>query len=191
MAGKLLVSNTVTAIYDKGSGALVCTEARAVDPETREIVVSSTSAAFIVGEGGFGGERGPSATTINQDREPDIEIRVPTRPDQALLYRLSGDRNPLHSDPSFAARAGLAHPILHGLCTYGITGRVLLNAGCGGDTNRIRAMSARFTRPVVPGETLMVKAWRDGERILFRTLGPEGEPVLDYGVLTLNPNKQS
>ena len=107
-------------------------------------------AAFIRGEGGFGGERGPSGPRNEPPkRAADLEVRYETRPDQALIYRLSGDRNPLHSDPEFAKRAGFEKPILHGLCSYGFTGRALLHGLCGGDPARFRSMEARFSKPVL------------------------------------------
>ena len=119
--------STVTGIYDKGSGALVVIENAAVDAATGEPLVTSRSGAFIRGEGGFGGERGGDPPWERPDREPDHQVVELTRPEQALIYRLSGDRNPLHVDPKFAARGGFRRPILHGLCTYGVTGRALLH----------------------------------------------------------------
>ena len=107
---------------------------------------------------------------------------MPTRPEQALLYRLSGDRNPLHADPGFAARGGFRRPILHGLCTYGFTGRALLHTLCGSDPARFLSMFGRFTRPVLPGDTLVVSIWRDGEgTALFRTATEDGTVVIDRG----------
>jgi acyl dehydratase len=147
-----------------------------------EPLFTSRSGLFIRGEGGWGGDRGPSSTFAVPDREPDHEVTYPTRVDQALTYRLSGDRNPLHSDPKFAAMAGFPRPILHGLCTYGFTGRALLHALCGGDPARFRSMSGRFSSPVFPGEALAVRVWRGGEgEALFQTVGPDGRVVLDAG----------
>jgi acyl dehydratase len=108
-------------------------------------------------------------------------VRAEVRPDQALLYRLSGDRNPLHSDPTFAKRAGFERPILHGMCTFGVTGRVLINEICDGDATRVSAMSGRFSRPVLPGEPLTVKAWRTGNSVRYVVENPSGEVVLDRG----------
>jgi acyl dehydratase len=107
-----------------------------------------------------------------------------TRPEQALLYRLSGDRNPLHSDPSFAARGGFSRPILHGLCTYGITGRVLLHEVCGSDPARFVSMSGRFSRPVLPGESLVVSIWASADGTAqFQTAKEDGTVVIDRGTL--------
>src|SRR5579864_6714460 len=152
--------STVTGIYDKGSGALVVTESRSVDAATGTPLATTRSAVFIRGEGGFGGERGPSGTDWDMpSRSPDATVKYQTRPEQALLYRLTGDRNPLHSDPEFAAKGGLERPILHGMCTYGFTGRALLHAVCGSDPARFHAMEARFTHPVLPGDELTVSIW--------------------------------
>src|SRR5207244_4072866 len=176
---------TVTGIYDKGSGALVVTENAAVDAATGERLVTSRSSAFMRGEGGFGGERGSDQPWSRPDREPDHRVVQPTRPEQALIYRLSGDRNPLHADPKFAARGGFSKPILHGLCTYGVTGRALLHALCGSDPARFGSMSGRFSRPVFPGETLTVSIWRDGDgSALFQTANQDGAVVIDRGRLT-------
>jgi acyl dehydratase len=113
----------------------------------------------------------------------DLEVTYQTRPEQALLYRLTGDRNPLHSDPVFAARGGFERPILHGMCTYGFTGRALLHAVCGSDPARFRTMEGRFTRPVLPGDALTVSIWVDGTTAYFRTIC-NGAVVIDRGRLS-------
>lgn len=180
--GAIRVTTTVTGIYDKGKGALVVTESAGVSPFTGEPLVTTRSSAFIRGEGGFGGERGPAADWAEPARAPDHKVTYPTRTDQALLYRLSGDRNPLHSDPAFAARAGFPRPILHGLCTYGVTGRALLHALCGSDPERFGSMSGRFSRPVYPGDELTVSIWVTGEgEALFQTRTGDGTVVIDHG----------
>ncbi|WP_336210043.1 MaoC/PaaZ C-terminal domain-containing protein [Nonomuraea sp. LPB2021202275-12-8] len=186
-AGGVRTTSKVTGIYDKGSGALVTTEARAVDPGSGEPVITSRSAVFIRGEGGFGGDRGPREEWAAPDRAPDHKVTYPTRPEQALVYRLSGDYNPLHSDPEFAARAGFARPILHGLCTYGVTGRALLHAVAGSDPARFRSMSGRFSSPVLPGEPLTVSIWVDGSAVLFRTAKDDGTVVIDRGRAQISP----
>jgi len=175
---------TVTGIYDKGSGALVASENVAVDAATGDKLVTSRSSVFIRGEGGFGGDRGTSEPWQVPDRAPDHKVTQQTRPEQALLYRLSGDRNPLHADPKFAARGGFSRPILHGLCTYGITGRVLLHEVCGSDPARFAFMSGRFSRPVLPGESLVVSIWLgDGGTAQFQTAKEDGTVVIDRGSL--------
>jgi acyl dehydratase len=185
VAGTVRTTSTVTGIYDKGSGALVVTENVAVDAATGEPLATTRSSAFIRGEGGFGGERGSDAAWARPDREPDHLLTYQTRPEQALVYRLSGDRNPLHVDPKFAARGGFDRPILHGLCTYGVTGRALLHTLCGSDPARFGSMSGRFSRPVWPGESLTVSVWRqDGsDTALFQTTKDDGTVVIDRGRL--------
>ena len=183
--GTLSTSAVVTGIYDKGSGALVQTENRAVDAATGEPMVTCRSGTFIRGEGGFGGERGSSEPWQLPDRAPDHKVTQHTRPEQALLYRLSGDRNPLHSDPAFAARGGFSRPILHGLCTYGFTGRVLLHELCGSDPARFISMSGRFSAPVLPGQALVITIWRgESGTAQFQTASQDGTVVIDRGVAT-------
>jgi acyl dehydratase len=143
---------------------------------------------FCRGEGGWGGERGPSEKLAYPDRAADHEITYATRADQALTYRLSGDRNPLHSDPSFAAMGGFDRPILHGLCTWGFTGRALLHSLCGSDPSRFRSMNSRFSKPVFPGDTLIVSIWVDGNSAVFRTHNGAGEVVIDQGRFEFRPN---
>jgi len=183
VAGTVRTTSTVTGIYDKGSGALVVTENVAVDAATGEPLATTRSSAFIRGEGGFGGERGTDAAWDRPDREPDHQVTYQTRPEQALVYRLSGDRNPLHVDPKFAARGGFDRPILHGLCTYGVTGRALLHVLCDSEPARFRSMSGRFSRPVWPGEALTVSVWQqDGsDTALFQTTKDDGTVVIDRG----------
>lgn len=175
----------VAAIYDKGSGAVVVLESESVDAATGQPLFSSRSSLFIRGEGGFGGDRGPSGPR-NQppDKPADEIVTYETRPDQALLYRLNGDRNPLHSDPKFGELAGFPKPILHGLCTYGFTGRALLHALCGSDPARFGGMDARFSKPVFPGDELTISMWLDDEGAIFRTETQRGEVVIDSGRFT-------
>jgi acyl dehydratase len=183
VAGTVRTTSTVAGIYDKGSGALVVTENLAVDVESGQPLITARSGVFIRGEGGFGGPRGTDQPWDLPDRAPDHQIVQETRPEQALIYRLSGDRNPLHADPKFAARGGFSRPILHGLCTYGVTGRALLRAVCDGDPARFRSMYGRFSRPVLPGEPLTVSVWLagDGESALFQTTRADGTVVIDRG----------
>jgi len=182
VAGTVRTVSTVTGIYDKGSGALVASENNAVDADSGEPLVTTRSGIFIRGEGGFGGERGTDPPWERPDRAPDHTVNLETRPEQALVYRLSGDRNPLHVDPKFAARGGFDRPILHGLCTYGVTGRALLHALCGSDPARFGSMYGRFSRPVWPGDTLTISIWETGDgAALFQTARPDGTVVIDRG----------
>ncbi|HJR25576.1 MAG TPA: MaoC/PaaZ C-terminal domain-containing protein [Acidimicrobiales bacterium] len=181
--GELEAVGEVTGIYDKGKGAVIVMEASTKLVDTGEPLFDTRMSAFIRGEGGWGGDRGPSGTP-NQapEREPDQTVTVQTRHDQALIYRLSGDRNPLHSDPAFAAMGGFDRPILHGLCTYGFTGRALLHAVCGSDPARFKGQAARFASPVLPGEALTVKIWNDGDgTAIYQTCGDDGRVVIDAG----------
>lgn len=183
--GEVETVGEITGIYDKGKGAVVEVTSTSTDTQSGEVLFSQVMSAFIRGEGDFGGERGPSGPkNVAPDRDPDHTVKYETRTDQALLYRLSGDRNPLHSDPAFAAFGGFDRPILHGLCTYGFTGRALLHSLCEGDSTRFAAMEGRFTSPVVPGEVLTVDIWRTGDaEAVFRTKGGDGRVVLDGGKL--------
>lgn len=192
LAGPIPVEGTVrtvariTGIYDKGKGAVIATEGTSVDASTGEPRFTTRSSVYIRGAGGFGGERGPSGPRNEApDRSPDVEISYQTLPDQALVYRLSGDRNPLHSDPEFAKLAGFDRPILHGLCTYGFTGRALLHGLCDGDPARFRSMEARFSSPVYPGDELMVSMWRTGDgEAVFTTRTQNGQVVITEGRAT-------
>lgn len=182
--GRISTTIEVAGIWDKGSGALVVSEARSVDAVTGSWLFTTRSSAFVRGEGGWGGSRGPSGNRfLPPERQPDEVVTYETAPDQALLYRLSGDRNPLHSDPAFAAKAGFECPILHGLCTYGFTGRALLRALCGSDPARMTGMEGRFRAPVYPGDLLTVSMWVDGDGrgAVYRTETQRGEVVVDAG----------
>ena len=181
-AGTAIATGRVGPIYDKGKAALVYLETDVADVDGNPIW-NTRSGLFIGGEGGWGGDRGPATEWHLPDRDADHVVAYPTRPDQALLYRLNGDRNPLHSDPTFAAAAGFDKPILHGLCTYGFTGRALLHALCDSDPDRFGGMGGRFKSPVVPGETLEVHAWEEDGRVIFQTRVGD-RVVFDNGVMT-------
>lgn len=180
--GTATLQSRITAMYDKGKAAVVVSETTATMGGAP--LYTNTSSAFIRGEGGWGGERGPSGPqNVPPEREPDHRVTYATSPDQALLYRLSGDRNPLHSDPAFAAMGGFDRPILHGLCTYGFTGRALLHTLCGGDPSRFTSMAGRFASPVYPGEDLTVSMWTtgDGEAVFTTAVGERA--VIDQGLV--------
>jgi acyl dehydratase len=182
-SGSVTIRNKITGVYDKGSGALVRTETLGWlpgDPADQPTITTNWS-VFIRGEGGFGIPEPRAASWTAPQGEPDQILTCRTRPDQALLYRLSGDHNPLHSDPGYAAQAGFAKPILHGMCTYGVVGRRLLGELAEGDPVRFAMMSGRFSKPVLPGDDLRVALWRGRESTAFRVFGPTGDVVLDRG----------
>ncbi len=184
VSGSASLQGRVAAMYDKGKAAVVVTETVATDLADGHPLFTNLSSVFIRGEGGWGGERGPSGPqNAPPDRAPDHQVTYQTSPDQALIYRLSGDRNPLHSDPSFAAMGGFERPILHGLCTYGFTGRALLHTLCGSDATRFQHIEARFTSPVLPGDALTVSMWETGEDTAVFTTCVGERAVIDQGLL--------
>jgi acyl dehydratase len=182
--GEVRVTRTVTDLFDKVSGALVARECEAVDPATGLVRFRTRSSLFVRGEGGFGGERGTTSRVAFPDRDADVVLRFRTAPDQALRYRETGDRNPMHWDPAFAARGGFPRPILHGLATYGITCRLLAD-----EFGEPSAMHGRFTKPVFPGDELAVSAWHDGDRVLFRTATADGTVAIDDGRVHLRSSQ--
>lgn len=184
VGGSARLQGRVTGMYDKGKAAVVVTETVATDLADGQPLFTNVSSAFIRGEGGWGGDRGPSGPqNVPPERDPDHRVTYQTSPDQALTYRLSGDHNPLHSDPSFAAMGGFERPILHGLCTYGFTGRALLHTLCGGDASRFRHVEGRFASPVVPGDALTVAMWEtgDGAGVFVTSVGDRA--VIDQGLV--------
>jgi acyl dehydratase len=168
-AGAFTAATRTVGAYDKGpdKGAVVIHETVWTN-ETGEKVATLTGSMFARGDGGFGGpSQGAPAPHPTPARSPDLSVDFATRPDQALLYRLNGDRNPLHADPEVARLAGFERPILHGLCTYGVTCRAILAAITEFDPEPIASHQARFSAPVFPGDTLTVDLWRDGKEIAF------------------------
>lgn len=182
--GEISSTGRVSAVWDKGKGAVIEMVSESTLVSTGEPLLKTRMSVFIRGEGGFGGERGPSASFAAPTREPDHQVTYVTREDQALTYRLSGDRNPLHSDPAFAKMAGFDTPILHGLCTYGFSGRALLHSLCDGDPSRFKSMDGRFSKPVYPGDSLTVLMWVEGTQCIFQTKNQNGDIVLDQGRMT-------
>ncbi|EGD53915.1 3-alpha,7-alpha,12-alpha-trihydroxy-5-beta-chole st-24-enoyl-CoAhydratase [Gordonia neofelifaecis NRRL B-59395] len=167
-SGTATTRTRIAEVQDKGSAAVIIQESVTVD-EKGEPLWTARSSIFAKGEGGFGGDRGSSTKVELPDRAADHEILVPTQPNQALLYRLCGDRNPLHSDPEFAAGAGFPRPILHGLCTYGSVCRAVVDEIFAGDVAAVADYGVSFAGVVFPGETLRVRAWEDGDRLLVAT----------------------
>ncbi|MFE5509229.1 MaoC/PaaZ C-terminal domain-containing protein [Streptomyces sp. NPDC056529] len=156
--GRAVSTSRVAAVHDKGKAAVLVLRSETADADGP--LWTSDAQIFVRGEGGWGGDRGPSDRLALPDRAPDRTVERPVREEQALLYRLSGDWNPLHADPEFAALAGFDRPILHGLCTYGMTLKAVVDTLLDGDVTRVRAYRTRFAGIVFPGETLRIRMWR-------------------------------
>jgi acyl dehydratase len=184
VAGTAVATGYVSAVHDTGRNAVVESVVELRTANSGPLLAETVSSLVIRGEGGFGGVPGTTPAWAVPEGPADITLSYPTRRDQALLYRLSGDRNPLHSDAWFARLVGLERPILHGLCTYGFAGRALLHEACGGDPDRFGSMSARFTAMVIPGDTLDVSVWRTAEGAVFRASVGD-RIVLDRGTFRL------
>ncbi|MCX4096844.1 MaoC/PaaZ C-terminal domain-containing protein [Nocardia sp. alder85J] len=165
VAAEAVAATRIAALHDKGKAAVIVLET-VVRTTDGAPLWTETQRLFARGEGGFGGERGATTDAAVPDRAPDSVRSVATLPQQALWYRLLGDRNPLHSDPAAAAAAGFPRPILHGLCTYGIVLKTAVTGGLGGDVDRIRGYDAIFTGVVFPGETLTVSTWHTGASVI-------------------------
>ncbi|MFH8730132.1 MULTISPECIES: MaoC/PaaZ C-terminal domain-containing protein [unclassified Streptomyces] len=176
--GSATSTSRVAAVYDKGKAAILVLRTEVADADGP--LWTSDAQIFVRGEGGFGGDRGPSARVEAPTGEPDRTVDRPVREDQALLYRLSGDWNPLHADPEFAKLAGFDRPILHGLCSYGMTLKAVVDTLLDGDVSRVRSYATRFTGVVFPGETLRIRMWRSEGRIQVTVTAVERDeaPVL-------------
>jgi acyl dehydratase len=180
--GSATLSTRISEVWDKGKAAVIWQEGVATAPSGEELWTVRSS-IFVRGEGGWGGDRGSSVAVELPDRAPDADTSYAVTPQQALLYRLCGDRNPLHADPDFAKAAGFAAPILHGLCSYGIVLRTLTDSLLGGDATRVGGFSGRFAGVVFPGETIRVRGWEeDGRIVAAATIAGDGDrsgaPVL-------------
>jgi acyl dehydratase len=178
-SGTAQATARVVDIWDKGKAAVIVSESTVTSPDGTPLWTTRRS-IFARGEGGFGGERGPSLSTAVPERACDYEVPLPILPQQALLYRLCGDRNPLHSDPEFAAAAGFPRPILHGLCTYGMTCKAMVDACLDSDVSRVRSYGARFAGVVYPGEMLLARIWEEEDRLVASVTAPsrDNESVL-------------
>ena len=186
-SGSATISTRISEVWDKGKAAVIWQEGTAVS-SSGEDLWTVRSSIFVKGEGGWGGDRGRSTAVELPDRAPDAEVSYAVTPQQALLYRLCGDRNPLHADPEFATGAGFPAPILHGLCTYGIVLREVIDSLLDGSAAAVGGFRARFAGVVFPGETITVKAWDTGSDILVdATVAPPGgesRPALADCVVT-------
>ncbi|GAA2235926.1 MaoC/PaaZ C-terminal domain-containing protein [Streptomyces nogalater] len=161
--GTATATGRIAAVYDKGTAAVLVMRTEVADADGP--LWTGDARIFVRGEGGWGGDRGPAGRLHPPAGVPARTVERPLREDQALLYRLSGDWNPLHADPDFARRAGFDRPILHGLCTYGMTLKAVVDTLLDGDVTRVRGYSARFAGVVFPGETLRIRMWREEGRV--------------------------
>ena len=180
-AGTVIGRSRVTEIIDKGAGkgALMYSERDVVDKASGALLCTVTSTTFMRGEGGFGGPTGPAPAPHEMPNgDPELVLDLPTLPQAALIYRLSGDYNPLHADPKIAQAVGFPRPILHGLATYGVAGRAILRACCGDDPARLKRLDVRFSAPVYPGETIRTEMWLDGATVSFRCRVLERDTVV-------------
>ena len=184
-SGTVTQTGRVTDVFDKGKGALAVTEIVSVLVKTGEPVFTNRASIFIRGEGGFGGDPGHVTTREPPNRVPDQIVESPTLPQQALLYRMaSGDKNPLHVDPGFAAFGGFERPILHGLCTYGMVAKAAVDHALDGAPERVASFAARFSGVVFPGETIVTSIWDEGDHLeLTAESKDRGVPVLTGGVM--------
>ncbi len=183
--GSVIGRTRILDVVDKGAGkgALVYSERVISDKASGRLLATLKQTTFCRADGGFGGsKRETPPPHALPARAPDIICDLPTRPEMALIYRLSGDVNPLHADPEFAKTAGFPRPILHGLATFGVIGHALLKAVCGYDPSKLTAISGRFSAPVFPGETVRTEVWHDGDVVSFRARIKERDAVvLDNG----------
>jgi acyl dehydratase len=184
VSGRGTLTSSLAALYDKGKAAVLVLRSEAADADGP--LWTCDTEVFARGEGGFGGERGVSSQAALPERDADWVREIPVRHDQALLYRLSGDWNPLHADPDFAKLGGFDRPILHGLCTYGTTLKAVVDTVLGGDASRVRSYRTRFAGVFFPGETLRVRIWdEDGQLVVTATSVDRADaPVLSDTVVT-------
>jgi acyl dehydratase len=188
VSARITADSRVVAVYDKGKDkGAVLTRETVLKAEGGEPLATIVGSAFARGDGGFGGpSEGQPAPHAVPSRAPDRSVDIATRPDQALLYRLCGDRNPLHSDPEFARQAGFPRPILHGMCTYGLTCRAVLQTYADYDAGAFRRHAVRFSAPVYPGETVTVDLWKDGDVVSFEAhVKARGVTVIKSGKTVL------
>lgn len=184
-AAKVINQPRIAGIYDKGKAALIVIEVES-RLENGDKLFTNRFGIFARGEGGFGGEAGPKAGNQAPERQPDAVVETATMPQQALIYRLSGDKNPLHADPEFAKIGGFDIPILHGLCSYGIVCKAVVDELLGGDVNKVARYQARFAGVFFPGETMVTSMWKEGDQILIHAQSKERQsPVIANCAITV------
>jgi acyl dehydratase len=177
--GTVIGKTRILDVVDKGEGrgALIYSERKIIDKASGNLLATLKQTTFCRADGGFGGPKRETAPHALPERAPDLVCDLPTRPEMALIYRLSGDLNPLHADPDFAREAGFPRPVLHGLGTFGVAGHALLKTICGYDPGKLTAMAGRFSAPVFPGETIRTEFWRDGNVVSFRARVKERDVI--------------
>jgi acyl dehydratase len=184
-SAKLVSESRIAGLYDKGKAALVVFEVKTSEKGGAPLFTNRFS-LFLRGEGGFGGDAGPKVGNEAPQRAPDLVVESKTLPQQALLYRLSGDKNPLHADPGFAKMGGFDVPILHGLCSFGIVCKAAVDRALGGDVAKVARYQARFAGVFFPGETMVTSIWKEAGKLLVASASKErGTPVISNAAITL------
>ncbi len=180
VSGDFISNAKVIGCYDKGAGkgAIIDVETTINLKKDNTEICKLVSTTFARGDGGFGGPESPKSEVFEPEGNPDIIHEIKTKPDQALIFRLSGDFNPLHSDPNFAKTAGFEKPILHGMCTYGIACRSVVESVCEGDSKRLKKFDCRFSSPVYPGETIVTEMWKDGSKVYYQSKVKERDKIV-------------
>lgn len=182
---KVIHKSRVADIFDKGKAALLILETTTSE-QGGDVLFVNRASIFARGEGGFGGPSGPKAGNTPPERSPDHRTESPTLPQQALLYRLTGDKNPLHADPEYAQMGGFDRPILHGLCSYGVVCKAVVDTVFGGDTTQVGRYQARFAGVVFPGETIVTSMWKEGDRVILEAKTKERDtPVISNAAITI------
>ena len=180
VSGDFISNAKVIGCYDKGAGkgAIIDVETKINLKKDNTEICKLVSTTFARGDGGFGGPESPKSEIFKIEGDPDFVHEIKTKPDQALIFRLSGDYNPLHSDPNFAKTAGFEKPILHGMCTYGIACRSLVESVCEGDAKRLKKFDCRFSSPVYPGETIVTEMWKNGSKVYYQSKVKERDKIV-------------
>ncbi len=180
VSGDFLADMKVISCFDKGAskGAIIDVETTVKLKSDGTEICKLISTTFARGDGGFGGPESPPQEIFESEGTPDIVDEITTKPDQALIFRLSGDYNPLHSDPNFAKAAGFPKPILHGLCTYGVACRSIVKTACDNDVKKLKSFNCRFSSPVFPGETIVTEMWKNGNIINFQSKVKERDKII-------------
>ena len=180
VSGDFISNAKVIGCYDKGAGkgAIIDVETTINLKKDNTEICKLVSTTFARGDGGFGGPESPKSEIFRPEGDPDFVHEIKTKPDQALIFRLSGDFNPLHSDPNFAKTAGFEKPILHGMCTYGIACRSLVESVCEGEAKRLKKFDCRFSSPVYPGETIVTEMWKNGSKVYYQSKVKERDKIV-------------